>query len=147
MKIIDLFKFIQYIKGDLWFMCVKIKYKLYCKVKFLLCYLGLLICFFLKGFIGWVDDIIQKMGVYFMIYIDVFWYYVFILEGKFVKMIDEVLLDWCFGEGIVIDMKYKLDFEVIIVKDIRDFLVEYQLEIKLGMIVLIKIGRDKYMGI
>jgi len=146
MKIIDLTKPIQYTKGDPWFMRVKIKHKPHRKAKLLLRYLGLPARLFPKGFIGWADDTIQKMGVHSTTHIDAPWHYAPTSEGKPAKTIDQVPLDWCFGEGIVIDMKHKPDFEGITTRDIQEFLDKNQLEIKPGMIVLIKTGRDKHMG-
>ena len=53
-------------------------------------------------------------------------------------------LDWCFNDGIVIDMKHKPDFEAITVEDLKSFLTRQQLTVRPGMIVLIKTGRDKF---
>lgn len=55
-------------------------------------------------------------------------------------------MEWCFGEGIVIDMKHKADFDPITSKDIIGFLEKENVALKPNMIVLIKTGRDKYMG-
>lgn len=146
MKIIDLTKPIQYNAGDPWFMKVKIKHKPHKKAKWLLRFLGLPFKYFPKGFIGWADDTIQKMGVHSTTHIDAPWHYGPTCEGKPAKTIDEVPLDWCYGEGIVIDMAHKSDFEVISSEEIQVFLKEHELELKPGMIVLIKTGRDKLMG-
>jgi kynurenine formamidase len=43
-------------------------------------------------------------------------------------------------------MKHKADFDPITVLDIDNFLIENQLSIEPGMIVLIRTGRDKYNG-
>ncbi|MEO1261490.1 MAG: cyclase family protein [Bacteroidota bacterium] len=146
MKIIDLSKPIQYNPGDPSFMKVKIKHKPHKKAKWLLRIFGLPFRLFPKGFVGWADDSIQKMGVHSTTHIDAPWHYAPTCEGKPAKTIDQVPLDWCFGEGIVIDMKHKPDFEAISVVDIQQFLNENKLAIKPNMIVLIKTGRDKYMG-
>ena len=146
MKIIDLSKPIQYNPGDPWFMRVKIKHKPHRKAKWLLRFLGLPFRLFPKNFIGWADDTIQKMGVHSTTHIDAPWHYAPTCGGRPAKTIDEVPLDWCFGDGIVIDMKHKPDFEAITSADIQHFLKENNLDIKPNMIVLIKTGRDKYMG-
>ncbi len=146
MKIIDLSKPIQYNVGDPSFMRVKIKHKPHRKAKWLLRIFGLPFRLFPKGFVGWADDSIQKMGVHSTTHIDAPWHYAPTCEGKPAKTIDEVPLDWCFGDGIVIDMKHKPDFEAITAADIQQFLKDQKLEIRPGMIVLIKTGRDKYMG-
>ena len=146
MKIIDLSKPIQYNKNDPWFMKVKIKHKPHGKAKWLIRLFGLPFKLFPKGFVGWADDTIQKMGVHSTTHIDAPWHYSPTCNGKSAKTIDEVPLEWCFGEGIVIDMKHKPDFEAITVEDIQEFLKQENLELKPNMIVLIKTGRDKHMG-
>ena len=146
MTIIDLSKPIRYNKNDPWFMKVKIKHKPHRKAKWLIRFLGLPFRLFPKNFIGWADDTIQKMGVHSTTHIDAPWHYSPTVAGKPAKTIDQVPLDWCFGEGIVIDMKHKPDFEAITVEDIEGFLAKENLVLKQGMIVLIKTGRDKFNG-
>ena len=146
MKIIDLSKPIQYNSGDPFFMKVKIKHKPHRKAKWLIRLFGLPFKLFPKGFIGWADDSIEKMGVHSTTHLDAPWHYAPTCEGKPAKTIDEVPLEWCFGEGLVIDMKHKADFEAISQKDIQDFLQQNNLTLQKGMIVLIKTGRDKLMG-
>lgn len=146
MKIIDLSKPIQYNKNDPWFMKVKIKHKPHRKAKWLIRVLGLPFKLFPKNFTGWADDTIQKMGVHSTTHIDAPWHYSPTVNGEKAKTIDEVPLDWCYGDGIVIDMKHKADFDAITVEDITGFLEENNLMIQPNMIVLIKTGRDKFNG-
>ncbi|WP_241910401.1 cyclase family protein [Pseudotamlana carrageenivorans] len=146
MKIIDLSKPIQYNKSDPWFMKVKIKHKPHRKSKLLIRFLGLPLKLFPKHFNGWADDIIEKMGVHATTHIDAPWHYSPTTNGKKSKTIDEVPLEWCFGDGLVIDMTHKADFDPITQKDIEDFLKQNNLTVKPGMIVLIKTGRDKFNG-
>ncbi|CAM4115181.1 MULTISPECIES: cyclase family protein [Flavobacterium] len=146
MKIIDLSKPIQYNKNDPWFMKVKIKHKPHRKAKWLIRVLGLPFKLFPKGFEGWADDTIQKMGVHSTTHIDAPWHYSPTTNGEKSKTIDEIPLDWCYGEGIVIDMKHKADFDPITIADIEAFLSENQLTITPNMIVLIKTGRDQFNG-
>ncbi|MCH2034618.1 MAG: cyclase family protein [Tenacibaculum sp.] len=146
MKIIDLSKPIRYNKNDPWFMKVKIKHKSHKKAKWLIRFLGLPFKLFPKNFDGWADDIIKKMGVHSTTHIDAPWHYSPTTNGKKSKTIDEIPLDICYADGIVIDMKHKVDFDPITVNDIEKFLSENSLEITPGMIVLIKTGRDKFNG-
>ena len=146
MKIIDLSKPIQYNADDPWFMKVKIKHKPHRKAKWLIRFLGLPFRLFPKNFIGWADDTIVKMGVHSTTHIDAPWHYSPTCNGQPSKTIDEVPLDWCFGDGLVIDMKHKPDFEAITVEDIQTFLQKEKLTLQKGMIVLIKTGRDKFNG-
>lgn len=145
--IIDLSKPIQYNPGDPSFMRVRIKHKAHRKAKFLIRYfLGLPAKLFPKGWEGWADDTIKKMGVHATTHIDAPWHYAPTVEGKPAKTIEQVPLEWCYGEGLVIDMKHKPDFEVITKQDVLDFLAKEKLAVKPGMIVLIKTGRDQHMG-
>lgn len=146
MQIIDLSKPIEYNKEDPWFMKVKIKHKPHNKAKWLIRFLGLPFKLFPKDFDGWADDTIQKMGVHSTTHIDAPWHYSPTTNGEKSKTIDEIPLEWCFGEGLVIDMKHKADFDAITVSDIEDFILKNELTIKPGMIVLIKTGRDKFNG-
>ena len=146
MRIIDLSKPIQYNANDPWFMKVKIKHKPHRKAKWLIRILGLPFKLFPKDFQGWADDTIKKMGVHSTTHIDAPWHYAPTCNGAPAKTIDEIPLDWCYGEGVVIDMKHKVDFDPISVSDIEEFLKKEQLKLVPGMIVLIKTGRDKFNG-
>lgn len=146
MKIVDLSKTIQYNPKDPFFMKVKIKHKPHRKAKWLIRYLGLPFRLFPKNFIGWADDSIQKMGVHSTTHLDAPWHYGPSCEGKPAKTIDQVPLEWCYGEGVVIDMKHKADFDPITAADIQDFLAKENIQLQPNMIVLIKTGRDKWMG-
>ena len=146
MKIIDLSKPIRYNKEDPWFMKVKIKHKSHKKAKWLIRLLGLPFKLFPDGFQGWADDTIKKMGVHSTTHLDAPWHYSPVCDGKRAKTIDEIPLEWCFQDGIVIDMKHKPDFEAITVEDIEAFLQKENLTLSPGNIVLIKTGRDKFNG-
>ncbi len=146
MKIIDLSKPIKYNKDDPWFMKVKIKHKPHQKAKWLIRFLGLPFKLFPNNFVGWADDTIQKMGVHSTTHLDAPWHYSPTTNGKKSKTIDEIPLEWCFGNGLVIDMTHKVDFDPITVADIDRFLNENGLNIEPGMIVLIRTGRDKLNG-
>jgi len=146
MKIIDLSKPIKYNKNDPWFMKVKIKHKPHEKSKWLIRFFVLPLSLFPSGFNGWADDTIKKMGVHSTTHLDAPWHYSPTTNGKKSKTIDEIPLEWCFGEGFVIDMTHKADFDPITVKDIETFLKNNQLTIKSGMIVLINTGMDKFNG-
>ena len=146
MQIIDLSKPIQHNKSDPWFMKIKIKHKPHRKSKWLIRFLGLPFRLFPEGFEGWADDTIQKMGVHSATHLDAPWHYSPTTNGKKSKTIDEIPLEWCYGDGLVIDMKHKEDFNPVTIPDIEDFLEKNALIIQPGMIVLIKTGRDKFNG-
>lgn len=145
-KIVDLSKAIQYNKQDPWFMKVKIKHKPHRKGKWLIRLLGLPFNLFPPNFIGWADDTIQKMGVHSTTHIDAPWHYSPTVNGERAKTIDEIPLDWCYGDGIVVDMSHKADFDPITIEDIQTDLAKNKLTLKPGNIVLIRTDRDQFMG-
>ena len=144
-RIVDLSKPIRYNSGDPFFMRVKVRHKSHRSAKWLIRLLGLPFKLFPKKFTGWADDHIS-MGVHSTTHLDAPWHYSPTCDGKPAKTIDQVPLEWCFGPGIMIDMKHKPDFEEITAEDIQTFLTSRQLTLEPGMIVLIKTGRDRYMG-
>jgi len=146
MKIIDLSKTIQYNPGDPFFMKVKINHKSHRSSMWLIRFLGLPLRLFPKKFMGWADDTIKNMGVHSTTHLDAPWHYGPACQGKPAKTIDQIPLEWCFGNGVVIDMKHKADFDPITIDDIQTFLKKEQITLSPNMIVLIKTGRDKYMG-
>lgn len=146
MKIVDLSKAIQYNSGDPKFMQVKVRHKAHGKAKWLLRLFGLPFRLFPKNWIGWADDNIVKMGVHSTTHIDAPWHYHPVCEGLPAKTIDEIPLEWCYGEGMVIDMRHKKDFEVITKEDLTSFIDTHKLILSPGMIVLIMTGRDQTMG-
>ncbi|MBT1703732.1 cyclase family protein [Fulvivirgaceae bacterium PWU20] len=127
-------------------MRVVIKSKSHKQSKWLIRLLGLPFKLFPKGFEGWADDTIRKMGVHATTHIDAPWHYSPTTGGKRSKTIDEIPLEWCYGKGLVIDMKHKPDFDAITVDDIKNFLQRENLTLERDMIVLIKTGRDKFNG-
>jgi len=65
-------------------------------------------------------------------------------EGKKAKTIDEIPLEWCYSDGVVLDLSYKKDGEKITVEDIKNAIKKINYEIKPFDIVLIRTDRDKY---
>lgn len=145
-RLIDLSKPIRYNTDDPWFMRVKIKHKPHQKARWLIRFLGLPFRLFPKNFTGWADDTIQSMGVHATTHLDAPWHYAPVVAGQPAKTIDQVPLDWCYGEGVVIDMTHKADFDPITVADLQAALQQTGVVLKPAMIVLIRTGRAQYNG-
>ncbi|WP_118949504.1 cyclase family protein [Taibaiella helva] len=145
-NIVDLSKPIRFNANDPWFMRVKIKHKPHRKSRWLIRLVGLPFKLFPSGFGGWADDTIKKMGVHATTHLDAPWHYSPTVNGKKAKAIDEVPLDWCYGDGIVLDLTYKADFDPITVTDVQQALLQIEVTLQPGMIVLIRTGRDQYNG-
>jgi kynurenine formamidase len=146
-KIIDLSKTIQYRKEDPWFMRIKIKHVPHAKsIRLIRYFLRLPKKLIPARFQGWADDKIIKMGVHSSTHIDAPWHYGPVVEGKKAKTIDEVPLDWLYGDGVVIDMSHKEDFDAITVEDLKKALAQTNTSLKAGNIVLIRTDRDQLKG-
>lgn len=145
-RIIDLSKPIRYNANDPWFMRVKIKHKAHASARWLIRFLGLPFKLFPTDFTGWADDTIQQMGVHSTTHLDAPWHYAPTVAGQPAKTIDQIPLDWCYGEGVMIDMSHKADLDPITVADLQAELLRTGVVLKPGMIVLIRTGRDVLNG-
>ena len=145
-QIIDLSKSIQYSKQDPLFMRVKIRHKSHRFGGWLIRAFGLPARLFPENFIGWADDTITRMGVHSTTHLDAPWHYGPLSGGKPAKTIDEIPLEWCFSDGVTVDMTHKQDHDPITVADIKADLEKTGAKIAPGTIVLIRTGRDRYMG-
>ena len=67
-------------------------------------------------------------------------------KGKPSMTIDEVPIEWCFSDGVLLDFRHKGDGERITPEDIEGKLEEIKYEIKPLDIVLIQTGADKAWG-
>jgi len=137
MKIIDLTKTIQFNEGDPPFMQVELENKSHAEGLELVKAFGLPDKYIPSKFKGWADDTI-KLGVHSTTHIDAPWHYAPTCEGKPAKTIEEIPLEWCFGDGVVIDMSHKADYDVITAQDVQNFLLDKNITLESGMIVLIR---------
>jgi len=144
--IIDLTKAIEYYPNEPFFMKVKIKHKSHKKGRFLLRFLGLPSNLLPNGFVGWADDTIKKMGVHSVTHIDAPLHYGPMSGGKRALAIDELPLDWFYGDGVVIDMSHKKDMELITKADLQQYVVSNNIQIKEGTIVFIRTDGDERLG-
>ncbi len=69
-----------------------------------------------------------------------------VCEGKEAKDIEDIPLEWCFSNGVVLDMSHKKNGDAITIKDIESSLKKIRYKIKPMDIVLLKTGADKYNG-
>lgn len=145
-RIIDLSKPIVYSRQDPWFMRVKIRHTSHRLGHWLIRALGLPERLFPENFTGWADDTITRMGVHATTHLDAPWHYGPLSGGLPARTIDEIPLEWCFSDGVVVDMTHKADHDPITVADIQTDLEKTGAKIVPGTIVLIRTGRDRYMG-
>ena len=67
-------------------------------------------------------------------------------EGKPAKTVDDVPLEWCYGDGVVLDMRHKNPGEEITIEDLKAAEQKINYSIKAGDIVLLQTGCDEYWG-
>lgn len=146
-KIVDLSKTIKNYADDPFYMKVKIKNKSHRTSRILIKhFLKLPRAFFPKSFVGWADDTITKMGVHSTTHVDAPWHYSPTVNGKKAKTIDEMPLELCYGEGALLDFSDFDDFHEVTIDDVKREIEKCDIEIKEGVIVLIRTGRDTYIG-
>lgn len=79
-------------------------------------------------------------------HIDAPFHYGPLSEGKPAKTVDEIPLEWCFGPGVVLDMRHKEPGAEITIADMEQALAKINYSLKPGDIVLIHTGCDQYWG-
>lgn len=67
-------------------------------------------------------------------------------NGRRALGIDEVPLEWCFSDGVLLDFSYKADGDGISAEDVKRELERIEYDIKPLDIVLIKTGADQAWG-
>ncbi len=145
--IIDLSKPIFDNPNDPFYMRIKIRHKPHAASHALIrFFVGLPKRLFGKTFFGWADDTITKMGVHAATHIDAPYHYAPTINGKPAKTIDQMPLEWGYGDGVVLDFTHKAECESISLLDMTRAVVEAKITISAGTIVLIRTGRDTFVG-
>jgi kynurenine formamidase len=145
-RIIDLSKPIRFNRSDPRFMQVRIKHKRRGSAKLLVWLLGLPRRLFPKDFSGWADDTITRMGVHSTTHIDAPSHYGPLSAGKPAATIEAIPLEKCIGPGVVLDLTHKADDDAITVADLKAALAKTGAKLDDSTIVLIRTGRDEFMG-
>ena len=78
-------------------------------------------------------------------HLDAPWHYAPTAEGKPAKKIDEIPLNWCFGDGVLLDFHHKRAGEEINSQDLKAALAKIGYELKPWDIVLIRTDADKHL--
>ena len=79
-------------------------------------------------------------------HIDYTFHYGTTSEGRPSKTINELPIEWCFSDGVVLDMRHKKPGEVISREDVLAALKKIGYSIKPLDIVLLRTGADQYFG-
>lgn len=76
-------------------------------------------------------------------HMDAPWHFGPLSEGEPAKTIDKVPLEWCWGPGVVLDLRHKKAGETITPEDLRQALGDIHYRLRPGDIVLLMTGADK----
>lgn len=100
---------------------------------------------YLKNGLGWAFESIS-LSTHGTTHFDAPWHFSPVSEGKVAKTVDKIPLEWCFSDGVVLDMRGKTDGIEINVDDVKNALSKIKYTIKPLDIVLILTGNDKLFG-
>jgi kynurenine formamidase len=95
--------------------------------------------------LGWAVDTLT-LSTHAGTHVDAPWHYSPVSEGKKARTIDEMPLEWFYGDGVVLDMRHKPRGSAVTVDDLKEALKRIGYTLKPGDIVLIQTGADKYWG-
>ncbi len=95
---------------------------------------------------GWATETITKLGTHDATHVDAPWHYNSEIGGARAQTIDELPLEWFFGDGVKLDMTHKDEGDPVTVGDIEKELERIKYSIKPMDIVLIYTGRDRFYG-
>jgi len=94
---------------------------------------------------GWAVDTVT-MSTHAGTHVDAPWHYFPTSEGKKARTIDEMPLEWFYGDGVVIDVRSKPRGSAVAVDDFKTALNRIGYNLKPGDIVLVQTGTDRYWG-
>ncbi len=95
--------------------------------------------------LGWATDTLT-LSTHAGTHVDAPWHYTPVSEGKQAPTIDQMPLEWFFGDGVVIDVRHKSRGSVVEIADLKAALKKIDHELSPGNIVLIQTGTDKLWG-
>jgi kynurenine formamidase len=94
---------------------------------------------------AWADDFIE-MTTHAGTHLDAPWHMTPEFEGKKPKTIDEWPLEWCYGDGVVVDIRDLPEGYQLKVDELKDRLRRIKYSLKPFDIFLAMTGNDKYWG-
>jgi kynurenine formamidase len=99
----------------------------------------------LPGGLGWANDTVTMIA-HAGTHVDAPWHYAPVAGGERARTIDEMPLEWFYGDGVVLDMRHKPRGSGVTVDDLEQALARISYEVKPRDIVLIQTGADKLWG-
>ena len=95
--------------------------------------------------LGWANDSV-RLGAHSGTHVDAPWHYSPTSEGKRARTIDEMPLEWFYGDGVVLDMRHKPRGSGVTVDDLQQALAKINYKVKPWDIAMIQTGVDKLWG-
>jgi kynurenine formamidase len=95
--------------------------------------------------LGWANDWVE-LYTHSGTHLDAPWHFYPTTEGRRAITIDEVPLEWCYGDGVVLDFRSKPNGSAISLTDLQNELQRINYTIKPYDIVMIMTGADKFWG-
>ncbi len=99
---------------------------------------------FLRRGEGWAIEEFTQLGTHNTTHVDAPWHYNSVIQGQPAATIDELPLEWFFGDGVVLDMTHKADGDAVTVEDVQKELARIGYTLKPRDIVLVRTGRDAF---
>lgn len=95
--------------------------------------------------LGWANDTVT-MGAHSGTHVDAPWHYAPTSAGQRARTIDEMPLEWFFGDGVVLDVRHKPRGSGVTIDDLIEALKKINYVLKPQDIVMIQTGADKEWG-
>jgi kynurenine formamidase len=95
---------------------------------------------------GWAIEELARLGTHNVTHVDAPWHYNSEIQGQRAATIDELPLEWFFGDGVVLDLTHKADGAKVEVSDVESALERIGYAVKPLDIVLFYTGRDAFYG-
>ena len=95
---------------------------------------------------GWATEEFTKFSTHNSTHVDAPWHYNSEIDGRPAQTIDQLPLEWFFGDGVVLDMRHKADGDAMTIADAQTELARIGYTLKPFDIVLVRTGRDEFYG-
>ena len=89
---------------------------------------------------------LARMSTHAGTHLDAPWHYGPTADGKPAKTIDEIPLDWCYGDGVMLDFTHKKNGEMISDREVQTALEKINYRLEPFDIVLIRTDTSKHYG-
>ncbi|HOF04940.1 MAG TPA: cyclase family protein [Syntrophales bacterium] len=99
----------------------------------------------LRDGLGYANDVVEMIS-HSGTHLDAPWHYAPVSEGKPARTIDQIPLEWCYSDGVVLDFRHKPKGSVIGSAELAQELARIGYVLKPYDIVLIMTGADKFWG-